>query len=326
MMRHPRIEGRRRSVARNRTRLANHLFTLLREARRPQSGRSVSGGGPESVMTFARPSLNGRPLIDRRSSRGVRKALPLWRRPRAAPAQAALDALHRIAALARQCMLVGRARQPDLARLLSTYRQAGIAVVATLAVWAAFEAMQPTPATWVALPESRAGSDWAAFPAPPSPAQESKASRRFRTVFEDPAQPLFSRIAALNPALFSLPAAGEAEERRDLVADADGFEAGAKEMLRDTVQAAASAEANPSISFAGIWAPSASACSPKSNNRQLLPAVINEEGAWAGEVSCRFRRYKQAGNTALITSTCTDGRQRWTANIRLAVDGDRLVW
>ena len=223
-------------------------------------------------------------------------------------------------------MLVGRARQPDLARLLSTYRQAGIAVVATLAVWAAFEAMQPTPATWVALPKSRAGSDWAAFPTPPSPAQESKASRRFRTVFEDPAQPLFSRIAALNPALFSLPAAGEAEERRDLVADADGFEAGAKEMLRDTVQAAASAEANPSISFAGIWAPSASACSPKSNNRQLLPAVINEEGAWAGEVSCRFRRYKQAGNTALITSTCTDGRQRWTANIRLAVDGDRLVW
>ncbi|HYH70757.1 MAG TPA: hypothetical protein VEX16_05590 [Methyloceanibacter sp.] len=277
-------------------------------------------------MTFARPSLNGRPLIDRRSGRGVRKALPLRGRPRMAPSQAALDALNRIAALARQWMLVGWARQPDLARLLSTYRQAGVAVVATLAVWATFEAMQPTPATWVALPESRAGSDWAAFPAPPSPAHESKASRRFRTVFEDPAQPLFSRIAALNPALFSLPAAGEAEERRDLVADADGFEAGAKEMLRDTVQAAASAEANPSISFAGIWAPSASACSPKSNNRQLLPAVINEEGAWAGEVSCRFRRYKQAGNTALITSTCTDGRQRWTANIRLAVDGDRLVW
>ena len=277
-------------------------------------------------MTFARPSLNGRPLIDRRSSRGVRKALPLRRRPRTAPAQAALDALHRIAALTRQSVTVGRAWHPDLARLLSTYRQAGVAVVATLAVWATFEAMQPTPATWVALPESRAGSDWAAFPAPQSPAHESKASRRFRTVFEDPAQPLFSRIAALNPALFPLPAAGEADERRDLVADADGFEAGAKEMLRDTVQAAASAEANPSISFAGIWAPSASACSPKSNNRQLLPAVINEEGAWAGEVSCRFRRYKQAGNTALITSTCTDGRQRWTANIRLAVDGDRLVW
>jgi hypothetical protein len=276
-------------------------------------------------MTLARPSLNGRPLIDRRSSRSVSKALPLRRRPRTVPAPTVLDALQRIASLAKQAVALGRARKPDLARLLSTYRQAGIAVVATLAVWAAFEAMQPTPATWVALPESRAGSDWAAFPAPPSPAQESKASRRFRTVFEDPAQPLFSRIAALNPALFSLPA-GEVEERRDLVAGADGFEAGAKEMLRDTVQAAASAEANPSISFAGIWAPSASACSPKSNNRQLLPAVINEEGAWAGEVSCRFRRYKQAGNTALITSTCTDGRQRWTANIRLAVDGDRLVW
>jgi hypothetical protein len=280
-------------------------------------------------MTFARPSLNRRPLIDRRGSRGVRKELSLRDRPRTAPVQTAQDALTRLAGLARRCVLIGRARQPDLARLLSTYRQAGVAVVATLAVWAAFEAMQPTPATWVALPDSRAGGDWAAFPTPPIPAsQESKASRRFRTVFEDPAQPLFSRIAALNPALFSLPAAGEAEERRDLVADAaaDGFESAAKDMLRDTVQAAASAEANPSISFAGIWAPSASACSPKSNNRQLLPAVINEEGAWAGEVSCRFRRYKQAGNTALITSTCTDGRQRWTANIRLAVDGDRLVW
>ena len=186
--------------------------------------------------------------------------------------------------------------------------------------------MQPTPATWVALPESRAGGDWAAFPAPPSPAQESKASRRFRTVFEDPAQPLFSRIAALNPALFSLPAAGEAEERRDLVADADGFEAGAKEILRDTVQAAASAEANPLHQlrrdlgalgqrlFAEVQQPSAAS------------GRDQRGGRLGGRSLVPLPALKQAGNTALITSTCTDGRQRWTANIRLAVDGDRLVW
>jgi hypothetical protein len=80
------------------------------------------------------------------------------------------------------------------------------------------------------------------------------------------------------------------------------------------------------LSFAGIWAPTPQACSPASNNRQLLPAVISQEGAWAGDVSCRFRRIKQSGNVAVVTSTCSDARQRWTNTVRLVVTGDRLTW
>jgi len=78
--------------------------------------------------------------------------------------------------------------------------------------------------------------------------------------------------------------------------------------------------------FVGIWAPAKSACSPRHNRGRLLPAVIGADGAWAGEASCAFRSLKKVGRVWRATATCSDARDRWKANVRLAVAGDRLTW
>jgi hypothetical protein len=78
--------------------------------------------------------------------------------------------------------------------------------------------------------------------------------------------------------------------------------------------------------IAGVWAPDASACSPRTNGGGLLPAVINSEGAWAGETSCRFERLKRTGTGWQSGARCANGQERWSSKVRLSLSGDRLVW
>ncbi|HYF56113.1 MAG TPA: hypothetical protein VEA41_17805 [Salinarimonas sp.] len=78
--------------------------------------------------------------------------------------------------------------------------------------------------------------------------------------------------------------------------------------------------------FAGVWAPDAAACSPRQNRRGYLPAVINSEGAWAGETSCVFGSGQQVGSTWRFPAVCSNARRKWKADVRLTVTGDRLVW
>lgn len=78
--------------------------------------------------------------------------------------------------------------------------------------------------------------------------------------------------------------------------------------------------------FVGVWAPNRNACSPLTNNRGLLPAVIKAEGAWAGDVSCSFKNGAREGETWKFRATCSGARKRWTANVKLAVAGDTLIW
>jgi hypothetical protein len=171
---------------------------------------------------------------------------------------------------------------------------------------------------WIPLPPNGTSQ-----PAPAMPF--SKAGSRFRDAFNDPRQPIFTRIAAISPVLVALPFTKQDENTNApemLDAAPDVTESGSF----GDVLLASRPERNASVHFAGVWAPTPNACSPKTNNGRLLPAVIDEDGAWAGEVSCRFRRIKQSGNVAVVTSTCSDGRERWTTKVRLAVLGDRLVW
>jgi len=86
------------------------------------------------------------------------------------------------------------------------------------------------------------------------------------------------------------------------------------------------ADVRVTTSFVGQWAPSAQACRPQSNRSGLLPATINEQGAWAGETTCRFQRRRQSGPAWTMTAACSDQRSQWTANVRLEVRGDRLTW
>ena len=81
-----------------------------------------------------------------------------------------------------------------------------------------------------------------------------------------------------------------------------------------------------SADFVGLWAPQASACSPRSNRTRLLPAVINHQGAWAGPVSCAFRDSRRLDNAWHFTATCSGTRRRWTSNVSLGVSGDTLTW
>ncbi len=78
--------------------------------------------------------------------------------------------------------------------------------------------------------------------------------------------------------------------------------------------------------FAGVWAPDAAACSPRQNRRGYLPAVINSEGAWAGETSCAFASGQQTGSTWRFSAVCSNTRRKWKADVRLTVTGDRLIW
>jgi hypothetical protein len=153
---------------------------------------------------------------------------------------------------------------------------------------------------------------------------DAPADSALREAFSNRKQPLFSRIAAISPALMTLPSAEKNGISHTTVAEPPGSDHPPERDQPDVLQAVSSEK--PAVSFAGLWAPTANACSPKSNSRQLLPAVIDEDGAWAGEVSCKFQRIRRSGNVAVITSACSNGRQRWTAKVRLEVAGDRLKW
>src|SRR6266480_2261711 len=48
-------------------------------------------------------------------------------------------------------------------------------------------------------------------------------------------------------------------------------------------------DAEQAEAFIGIWGIDASACSPRRNRKDFLPAVIDGEGAWAGETFCTLR-------------------------------------
>ena len=79
-------------------------------------------------------------------------------------------------------------------------------------------------------------------------------------------------------------------------------------------------------SFAGIWAADPSACSGPTDRKAFLPTVIDDQGAFAGQTSCAFKSRKPVSGAWQIVAECASERARWTANVRLAVSGNRLIW
>jgi hypothetical protein len=57
-----------------------------------------------------------------------------------------------------------------------------------------------------------------------------------------------------------------------------------------------------------------------------LPAVIDGERAWAGETVCAFEKKKRTVDGWNVVASCSNGRDRWNANVRLVVNGNRLTW
>jgi hypothetical protein len=78
--------------------------------------------------------------------------------------------------------------------------------------------------------------------------------------------------------------------------------------------------------IAGVWAPETGSCSARNAQEGVLRTIIDERGARAGETSCLFKEQRWTERDWRILANCTNGRERWTSNVRLIVKGDRLVW
>jgi len=86
-----------------------------------------------------------------------------------------------------------------------------------------------------------------------------------------------------------------------------------------------SAETKPVITFAGVWGADPSACSAR-NTGGYFPTVIDADGARAGETFCRFKSKKQVADGWDVVASCSNQNERWTSNVRLRVEGERLNW
>jgi hypothetical protein len=78
--------------------------------------------------------------------------------------------------------------------------------------------------------------------------------------------------------------------------------------------------------FLGVWAPDASSCTLRDFRQDLLPTIINDNGAWAGETFCAFRNPRRTAAGWQVVATCSNADERWTTPVNLKVKGDRLTW
>lgn len=76
----------------------------------------------------------------------------------------------------------------------------------------------------------------------------------------------------------------------------------------------------------GVWAPDAGTCSARDFREGMLPAVINADGAWAGDTFCVFEDKKQTETAWSVVAKCSNRREHWTAKVRLTVHNNRLTW
>lgn len=81
-----------------------------------------------------------------------------------------------------------------------------------------------------------------------------------------------------------------------------------------------------SAEYVGTWGPTADACGARSHRRGYLPATITPERAKAGRTICSFRDGRRIGNAWVMAAECSDRGRRWSSQVRLVVDGDRLTW
>lgn len=78
--------------------------------------------------------------------------------------------------------------------------------------------------------------------------------------------------------------------------------------------------------YIGTWGPTASACSAPSRRRGYLPAILTQDGARAGRTLCRFSNGRRDGQGWALAAECSERGRRWTSQVRLVVDGNRLTW
>jgi len=83
-------------------------------------------------------------------------------------------------------------------------------------------------------------------------------------------------------------------------------------------------EAEPAI--AGVWVPDANTCSLRGFRDGLLPTIINNDGAWAGETFCLFKNRKQIASGWQVAADCAGDGKQWNVLVRLTLKGRHLIW
>ncbi|MCJ2128469.1 hypothetical protein [Methylobacterium sp. E-045] len=78
--------------------------------------------------------------------------------------------------------------------------------------------------------------------------------------------------------------------------------------------------------YVGLWGPNESACRRGARRRGYIPARITESGARAGNTVCTFRDGRRIGANWSVSASCSDGGRRWSSQVKLLVDGNRLTW
>jgi len=76
----------------------------------------------------------------------------------------------------------------------------------------------------------------------------------------------------------------------------------------------------------GVWAPDAGTCSVRDFRDGVLPTVITNEGAWAGEAFCIFTKRTEIDKGWRAVAKCSTPRESWTAHVRLRINDNRLIW
>ncbi|CAA2099298.1 hypothetical protein MBUL_00076 [Methylobacterium bullatum] len=94
---------------------------------------------------------------------------------------------------------------------------------------------------------------------------------------------------------------------------------------RTDVVTAASPPIEPAA-YVGLWGPNESACGRGARRRGYIAARITESGARAGNTVCTFRDGRRIGANWSVSASCSDGGRRWSSQVRLLVDGNRLTW
>jgi hypothetical protein len=135
------------------------------------------------------------------------------------------------------------------------------------------------------------------------------------TEASDPIALLLDRVSSSQMAT-ELPTEAAAETPSLQSAADEGPRGDAATPWRDLPRAAPPA-------IVGVWAPENGSCSAREG---VLPAIISERGARAGETSCVFKEQRWTERDWRILAKCTNGHEHWTSNVRLVVKGDRLMW
>jgi hypothetical protein len=137
----------------------------------------------------------------------------------------------------------------------------------------------------------------------------------------DPIAGLIDRVSSSSEIPLEAPVESAAQDSSPQPAADDGAAA-------ETPAAAPRPDAQRAapLGIVGVWAPDAGSCSARNAREGFLQAIISEHDARAGKTSCVFKNQRRMQSDWRLLANCTNGRERWSSNVRLSVKGDRLIW